>query len=194
MADTINALTLIADENNIPRDTVAEALKDAIIKSYTKEYPETIVEVDIDIDNKRLSIHQLFKVVEPNDELNDYAEITITEAQKVDPKLQVGDFYKKVIPLQELSKLSLGMHLAQMFKHNVTNQSNKQVFTQWKPRIGEVVYAEVEKVDAKSGVATVNLESTFGFVGRQETIPGEILIPGQKYNFYIKDVKEQTKG
>jgi hypothetical protein len=57
-----------------------------------------------------------------------------------------------------------------------------------------VVYAEVEKVDPKSGVATVNLESTFGFVGRQETIPGEILIPGQKYNFYIKDVKEQTKG
>jgi transcription antitermination factor NusA-like protein len=28
----------------------------------------------------------------------------------------------------------------------------------------------------------------------QERIPGEILTPGQRYNFYIKDVKEQSKG
>jgi hypothetical protein len=52
----------------------------------------------------------------------------------------------------------------------------------------------VEKFDAKSSVATVNLGSTFGFVGRNESIPNEKLTPGQKYNFYIKDVKEQTKG
>ncbi|GHU32031.1 hypothetical protein FACS1894166_04570 [Bacilli bacterium] len=52
----------------------------------------------------------------------------------------------------------------------------------------------MEKVDGKSGFVTVNLDSTFGFASRQETIPGEKLNPGQKYNFYIKDVKEQTKG
>ncbi|MDR3257927.1 MAG: hypothetical protein LBT17_03955, partial [Mycoplasmataceae bacterium] len=105
-----------------------------------------------------------------------------------------GDIYKEQVHLSELSKLSLGLYLSQMFKHNVTSQSNKQVYNAWKPRIGEVVYAEVEKVDGKTGYATVNLEGTFGFVSRQETIMGEMLIPGQKYNFYIKDVKEQTKG
>jgi N utilization substance protein A len=128
--DTINALTLIADENNIPRDNVADALKDAIIKSYTKEYPETELEVNIDIDNKRLSINKLFKVVEASDELNDYSEISVEDVKKIDPKLQVGDIYKETVPLNELSKLSLGLHLAQMFKHNVTSQSNKQIFTQ----------------------------------------------------------------
>jgi N utilization substance protein A len=109
---------------------VADALKDAIIKAYTKEYPETLVEVNIDIDNKRLSIFKLFKVVEPSDELNDYAEISIEDAKKIDSSLKVGDTYKENVPLKELSKLSLGLHLAQMFKHNVTNQSNKQIYAQ----------------------------------------------------------------
>jgi transcription antitermination factor NusA-like protein len=33
-----------------------------------------------------------------------------------------------------------------------------------------------------------------GFLSRQEQIPNERLSPGKSYNFYIKDVKEQTKG
>jgi transcription antitermination factor NusA-like protein len=49
-------------------------------------------------------------------------------------------------------------------------------------------------VDNRSGFVTVNLEDTFGFVSNHDRIPGELLLPGQKYNFYIKDVKEQTKG
>jgi N utilization substance protein A len=121
-------LTLIADENNIPRDSVVDALKDAIIKAYTKEYPETELEVIIDIDSKRININKLFKVVEPYDDLNDYAEMTIKEAQKYDPSLKVGDIYKEPIHLSELSKLSLGLNLSQMFKHNVTSQTNKQVY------------------------------------------------------------------
>jgi transcription antitermination factor NusA-like protein len=31
-------------------------------------------------------------------------------------------------------------------------------------------------------------------MSNQDKIPGEILVPGQRYNFYIKDVKEQTRG
>jgi N utilization substance protein A len=130
MVETINALTLIADENNIPRDTVVDALKDAIIKAYTKEYPETELEVLIDIDNRRIQINKLFKVVEANDDLNDYTEISIEDVQKKDPSLKLGDIYKEVIHLKELSKLSLGIHLSQMFKHNVTSQTNKQIYTQ----------------------------------------------------------------
>jgi hypothetical protein len=69
-------------------------------------------------------------VVEPNDEINDYAEISVTDVKKTDPSLKVGDVYKESVPLKELSKLSLGLHLSQMFKHNVTSQSNKQIYAQ----------------------------------------------------------------
>jgi N utilization substance protein A len=128
MVDTVNALVLIADEHNIPRDTVVDALKDAIIKAYTKEYPETLVEVNIDIDRKHLSIYRVLKVVEPYEDLNDYTEIPLADAQKHNPQIQLGDSYKEPVHLSELSNLSLGLYLSQMFKHNVTSESNRQVF------------------------------------------------------------------
>jgi hypothetical protein len=77
-----------------------------------------------------LAINKLFKVVETKDEINDYAEITEEYAKKHDSNLKIGDFYKEAVHLSELSKLSLGLHLSQMFKHNVTSQSNKQVYSQ----------------------------------------------------------------
>jgi hypothetical protein len=87
------------------------------------------LEVIIDIDNKKLAINKLFNVVENKEEINDYAEITEDDAKKHDPNLKVGDVYKEMVHLSELSKLSLGIHLSQMLKHNVTNQSNKQVYS-----------------------------------------------------------------
>jgi N utilization substance protein A len=124
-----DAITLIADQRNIPRDTVIDSLKDAIIKSYIKEYPESELEVIIDYDNKHMEINQLFKVVDDNPELNDYAEISVKDAQAIAKSLKAGDTYKKPVSLADLSKLSLRMHLAQLLKHNVTSQSNKQIFT-----------------------------------------------------------------
>ncbi|GHU26320.1 hypothetical protein FACS1894152_0660 [Bacilli bacterium] len=124
-----DAITLIADQRNIPRDTVIDSLKDAILKSYVKEYPESELEVVIDYDNKHMEINQLFKVVDDNPELNDYSEISVKDAQAIDKSLKLGDIYKKPVSLADLSKLSLRMHLAQLLKHNVTSQSNKQIFT-----------------------------------------------------------------
>lgn len=51
--ELINNIKLIADEKRIPRDNVSDALKDAITKAYVREYPETVVEVIIDIDEKK---------------------------------------------------------------------------------------------------------------------------------------------
>jgi hypothetical protein len=56
------------------------------------------------------------------------------------------------------------------------------------------VFAEVEKVDHRSGHVTVSLDGTYGFLSNKDRIPEEILVPGQRYNFYIRDVKEQTRG
>ncbi|MDE7434056.1 MAG: hypothetical protein K2M43_02980 [Mycoplasmoidaceae bacterium] len=52
----------------------------------------------------------------------------------------------------------------------------------------------MEKIDPKSAFVVVNLVSTFGFLSNAEKIPGEVLIPGQKYSFYVKNIKEQSKG
>lgn len=191
--ELINNIKLIADEKRIPRDNVSDALKDAITKAYVREYPETVVEVIVDIDNKRLEVNKLLKVVEPYDDFNDYCEILLEDARKINENVNVGEEIKEPIDLSKLDR-SVVSHILQIFKSNITIQSNVQVFKEWKEKLGTVIQAEVEKVDSRSGFVVVNLGTTFGFLSNSEKIPGETLIPGQKYSFYIKDIKEQSKG
>ncbi len=191
--ELINHIKLIADEKRIPRDNVSDALKDAITKAYVREYPETIVEVIVDIDNKRLEVNKLLKVVEPYDDFNDYCEILLEDAKKINENVNVGEEIREPIDLSKLDR-SIVSHILQIFKSNITIQSNVQVFKEWKEKLQTVIQAEVEKVDSRSGFVIVNLGTTFGFLSNSEKIPGETLIPGQKYSFYIKDIKEQSKG
>mgnify|MGYP003292987137 CR=1 FL=1 len=81
-----------------------------------------------------------------------------------------------------------------VFKQGVSIESNKNIYKEWAPKIGTIVYAEVEKIDSRSKLIQVNLGKTYGVVRRVDANPDERLIPGTKYKFVIKSVKEQTKG
>ena len=41
----LQAIKLVADEKKVPRDAVADVLKDAIVKAYVKERDEEMIEV-----------------------------------------------------------------------------------------------------------------------------------------------------
>ena len=193
----ISAIKLIADEKKIPRDAVADALKDAITKAYVKEYPEEIINAEIDIDNATLNVNRQFTVVEDSEELNDYCEISLQDAKdyykhlKIDKEVKLGDIVIKPVQLDKLPK-KIVSHIMQIFKQSITVQANNEIFNEWKDRVGEIVYAEVEKDD--HGIF-VNLENgQYGFMSARDSIPGEKLIPGHKYNFLIKEVKQQSSG
>jgi N utilization substance protein A len=125
--ELIQHIKLIADEKKIPRDTVAESLKDAIVKAYNKEFPDTEIEVIVDIDQQILTVNRLLKAVEPYSDLNDYTEIALDDAKKYNKDVVAGDILR--LP-EELAKLERPMisHILQVFKHNISNQSNKEIF------------------------------------------------------------------
>ena len=193
----ISAIKLIADEKKIPRDAVADALRDAITKAYVKEYPEEVINVEINIDNATLNVNRQFTVVEESEELNDYCEVSLQDAKdyykhlKIDKEVKLGDLVNKPVQLDKLPKKIVN-HIMQIFKQSITMQANNEIFNEWKDRVGEIVFAEVEKDD--HGIF-VNLENgQYGFMSAREGIPGEKLIPGHKYNFLIKEVKQQSSG
>jgi N utilization substance protein A len=123
----IQQIKLVADEKKIPRDNVADSLKDAIIKAYVKEFPETEVEVNINVDDGILEVNQLLKVVEPYEDLNDYTEIALADAKKHNGNITIGEVLKLPIDVAKLER-PVQSHIFQIFKHNIINQSNVEIF------------------------------------------------------------------
>lgn len=193
----ISAIKLIADEKKIPRDAVTDALKEAITKAYVKEYPEEIIGVNINIDDAMLDVYREYTVVEDSEELNDYCEISLEDAKayyeniKQPQEVKIGDILRQPLQLANLPKKIVD-HIMQIFKQCITVQANNEIYNEWKDRVGEIVFAEVEKDD--HGIF-VNLENgQYGFMSSREGIPGEKLLPGKKYNFLVKEVKQQSAG
>ena len=193
----ISAIKLIADEKKIPRDAVADALKESICKAYVKEYPEEIINVEINIDDTTLNVYRQYTVVDESEELNDYCEISLQDAKdyykhlKINKEVKLGDVINKPIQLDKLPKKIVN-HIKQIFKQGITVQANNEIYNEWKDRVGEIIYAEVEKDD--HGIF-VNLgNDQYGFMSTRDSIPNEKLIPGHKYNFLIKEVKQQSSG
>lgn len=194
----LGAIKLISDEKKIPRDTVVDALKIAVTKAYEREYPEEVLSINIDIDKNIFNVNKILNVVEDSEELNDYCEISVKDADKfyqknkIDKKAKIGDVIEVEVNLSKLPKQIVD-HIMQIFKQGITIKANVEIYNKWKDSIGKAIFAEVEKND-KHGIY-VNLENgEYGFMSLKDAIPNEKLIPGQKYDFYIKDVKQQSAG
>lgn len=191
--EIIEAIKYIGQEKSIPEADVVIAFEESIKKAYAKEYPEEEVEVMVDMNVGSITINKLFKVVEPSEELNEYCEISFDDAKKINSNIEIGGFIKESIDLWSLDERRVVTHILQVFKHLISVETNKMLYEEWAPKVGTVINAEIEKPDSKMGSWIVNLITTYGLLGRSDTIPDERLIPGKKYNFYVKEVKQQTK-
>lgn len=193
----IAAINELVAKKNLAAKDITEILAESIKKALMKEDPLIKVDVDIDLEKGTLSIYHLLKIVkDDNDDFDDINEILLSDAIKTNPKAAVDEYYRKEISLLDRSGISKSMvqYILQLFKQRLAELSNKTIAQEWSPRIGEVIFAEVEKNDEHNGSYIINLETTSGYLQRNETIKGEVLQPGKKYWFVIKNVKEQSRG
>lgn len=193
----LNAITELCSTKNISSNDIVTILSDSIKKALLKEDPEIRLDVSINLELGTLKISRLLKIVEQEtDDFDDINEITLDEARKILPNAKIGDEFYKEISLankNDISKQTV-QYILQLFKQKITELTNKTVVAEWLPRVGEVIFAEVEKKDDRNGSYIINLETTSGYLQRSETIRGENLQPGKKYWFVIKEAKEQSRG
>lgn len=186
-------LDLISKEKNISQDKIVDILKYSLEKAYLKDNPDINVLATIDIKNKIINLAEVRIVVDkPEDEIDDDKEINLDEAIKVNKNIKINDEFKTIISLDDFERRN-AIHVLQIFQQKLNEESNYKIFYLWKDKINSLIRAEIEK-NENNRYVEVNLDSTMGIVGKNDQIPNENLIPGNKYVFLIRDVKEQTKS
>lgn len=177
---------------SIPVENITKNLIFAIEKAYLKEFPDVNISINIDNNEKKLNFCEEKIVVEDEkNDIDDDKEITISEAQKLNKRLKVGSIFSRKINISELERRII-IHIKQIFEQKMAEEYNKLVYGDWHKKVGTIIRATVENDNGK--YIEVDLEKTKGVVLKSDQIKGEKLKPGEKYYFYIKEVKEQTKG
>ncbi len=186
------ALKVMEEERGIPQEYLAEKISNAIIVALRKDYGgRDIITCIVDPEKMVFSVTVRKTVV---DEITDsYAEILKDEAVKIDSKAIENGFVDIKLDTKQFGRI-----VAQTAKHvirqGIREVEHGQTLAQFQSKNREIVTAVVQRIDPKTGNATVTIGKTETVLPKLEQVPDEILYEGDHIKVYVVDVKETERG
>ena len=187
----IQALDLLESEKGIKKEVVLDALKEALEKSYKKNYggPESIIRVEINEITGKIRLYEIKHVVDDvNDE--DY-ELSLEEAQMINPKYQIGDDVVTEVDPEVFGRLA-AIQTKQLLKQKIREAEKETLYNEYIDKKDDIINGTVDRVEER--FAIINIGRTGALLPLKQQIPGEKIYEGQRIKVYVSDVERNTKG
>ena len=187
----LEALEILETERGIKKEVVLDALKEALEKSYKKNYlsPDSIVRVDINPKNAKISLHEIKTVVE--DVEDEDIEISLEEAQEINPNYKIGDIIESQVSPDVFGRLA-AIQTKQILRQKIREAEKESLYNEFIDKKDEIITGVVDRVEER--FAIVNIGKTGAFLPLNQQIPGEKIVEGQHLKVYVCDVDRGTKG
>lgn len=185
------AIKAIAEEKNLPEDTVKEVVEQALAAAYRRDYGdrEQEVRVTMNLNSGEVDAYVSKEVVD--DVEDDAIQISVADAKKLKKDAAVGD----IVELHEKVE-SFGRVAAQTAKQVILQRLRESereiIMNEYEDKIGTVINAVVSRVEGN--IVRIDLGKAQGIMPRSEQIQGERYYPGQRLKVYLKDVERGFRG
>lgn len=190
-SDFIVALTQLAAERGLPKETVLSAIEDALVSAYRKDSiaDGQNISVKLDPGSGDVTVHVLKTVVD--DVINDKAEITLPDARRIISTSEVGD----VVITESMPHIP-GRIAAQTAKQVVMQRlrdaEREVVFKQFEDKEGEVFLVTLQKIEPRH--ITVDLGRSEAIMPISEQVPTERYRSNTKMRVLLKSVERTLRG
>ena len=190
-SDFIVALTQLAAERGLPKETVLSAIEDALVSAYRKDSiaDGQNISVKLDPGSGDVTVNVLKTVVD--DVTNEKAEITLPDAREIVSTSQVGD----VVVTESMPHMP-GRIAAQTAKQVVMQRlrdaEREVVFKQFEDKEGEVFLVTLQKIEPRH--ITVDLGRSEAIMPISEQVPTERYRSNTKMRVLLKSVERTIRG
>lgn len=186
----IDAIDELEKEKHISKDILIEAIESALVSAYKKNYGTSQnVRVDIDRDTGDIAVLMKKDIVE--EVFDDMIEMSLEEAQEIDPRYEIGDAIEFQVTPRDFGRIA-AQTAKQVVVQRIREAERGMIFDDFITRQGEIVTGVVQR---KSGETLfVNIGKTEGILAAGEQVPGESYQVNERLKVYIMDVKKTTKG
>ncbi|NBC21357.1 MAG: transcription termination/antitermination protein NusA [Alphaproteobacteria bacterium] len=182
----------VAEEKAIDRKIVIDAMQEAIEKAAKSRYGQELdIRAEIDADTGEQSLWRVQTVVEDADIEDESAEITISDANRIDPELQVGDEIREELPPFDFGRVA-AQTAKQVIMQKVRDAERERQYVEYKDREGEIINGIVKRVEY--GHVIVDLGRAEGIIRRNDGIPRENFQPNDRVRAYLYKVSREVKG
>ncbi len=174
MEKILDIMESIANEKGLALKDIKDTVKLTLVKTAKKVYGEKYeYEATIDEKEKSLNLFQKILVVENNDERAEDKEnfITVKEAKKIDPLVEINDELRYKLPLDNLGRTAAAT-LSRELEFHIQRLLEQQIFEKYKQKIGKSVYGTVTSVDDEENTY-IEIDEIRCVLPRKNRIKGE---------------------
>ena len=186
----IEAIEQIEEEKGIPKATVLEAIEAALLSAYKNIYgTNQNVRVEIDEETGEINVYLRRDVVEEVE--SDIYQISLEEAQEIDPDYEVGDYIDFEIEPADFGRIA-AQTAKQVALQRIKEAERNLIYDDYVDKIGEVLTGRIQRKQRET--IFVNIGRAEGILKEKEQVPGEKFDVNDRIKVYVTDVQKTTKG
>lgn len=181
----------IAEEKNLPEDSVKEVVEQALAAAYRKDFGDREQEIrtEINLSTGSIDIYISKEIVETVGD--ERFEISLEDAKKKKKDAVVGD----VVEIHEEPE-TFGRVAAQTAKQVILQRLREAereiIMNEYQDKIGTVINGVVSRVEGR--IIRFELGKAQAIMPASEQIQNERYHPGQRLKVYLKDVERGFRG
>jgi len=180
----------VGKEKGIPRETLVEALEEAILSASKKKFGNHLdLETKYNIELGEIEVFQFKTVVEEVHESD--SEISLENAKQHDPECMVGDSIGIKMDTSSLGRIA-AQTAKQVILQKVRNAESDVIYNEYKSKLGDIVTGVIQRIEKNHYV--VNLGKTDAILPFKETIPSDNYRQRDRIKGYLLDVEKNQKG
>lgn len=185
------AIKSLAEEKNLPEDTVKEVVEQALAAAYRRDYGEREQEVRVtmNLNTGDVDAYVTKEVVEQVE--NPAYELSLTQAQTMKKNAVIGDMIEVHENVSTFGRVA-AQTAKQVVLQRLREAEREIIMAEYEDKIGTVINALVSRVEGN--IVRVDLGKAQGIMPRSEQIQGERYYPGQRLKVYLKDVERGLRG
>lgn len=190
----LQAINIIAEEKNLPREVVLETVEAALAAAYRKDYGDKDQEVRVELDEKTggTRVYVTKEVVKTDAEVeNDFLQMTLAEAKQHKPKAKVGEMVEYEEHPEDFGRVA-AQTAKQVIIQRLREAEREIVFAEYKDKEDQILNGTVQRIEGNT--VFIDLGKATGVLFPSEQIPGERYYPGHRIKVYVVRVEQTNRG
>ncbi|MCB0404565.1 MAG: transcription termination/antitermination protein NusA [Bdellovibrionales bacterium] len=189
-SELVRVIEQVEKEKGIEKAVLIEALESAMLMAAKKRFGlEREIEAQF---NDELGEVELFEFKTVSERVQDTrTEISLKEAQKLDPEVVLGDSIGVKLDNSEFGRIA-AQTAKQVIIQKVRDAERDIIYNEFNVRKGELVSGVCRRIE--KGCLIIDLGRTDAILPGREQIPGEHYRPGDRVMGYLIDVQQTPRG
>ena len=181
------------ETKNIDRTTLVSVLEESFRNVLAKIFGSAEnSHVIVNPDKGDFEIYRNRVVVADSEVQDENKEISLTEAQKIEPDYEVGEDVSEAVDFTKFGRRAI-LNLRQTLASKVLELEHDSLYNKYKDRVGQVIAGEVYQV-WKREVLVVDDENNELILPKSEQIPSDVYRKGETVRAVIERVDNENNN